>query len=138
MPKTATTPGSVLISLMDEYQLNPFSLSKAISLSPSAVRLMVIGKSKITVPTALRLGKFFGQTPTFWLDLQREADIKEAAKDAKLSAILKGISKAKKPTGKPISTGKMKVSRKSTLSDKRKKATKVPGSRPASRKAKEM
>ena len=136
MPKTTKTPESVLISFMDEYQLNPFSLSKAICLSPSAVRLMVIGKSKITVPTALRLAKLFGQTPAFWLDLQREADIKDASKDKKLSAILKGISKVKKPAGKPVSTGKVKVSRKSTLSDKRKKAAKVPGSRPASRKAK--
>jgi len=136
MPKTTSTPGSVLISLMDEYQLNPFSLSKAISLSPSAVRLLVIGKSKMTVPTALRLAKLFGQTPDFWLDLQRNADIKDAAKDEKLSAILKGISKAKKPAEKPISTGKVKVSRKSTLSDKRKKAAKVPGSKAASRKKK--
>jgi len=136
MPKTTRTPSSVLISLMDEYQLNPFSLSKAISLSPSAVRLLVIGKSKMTVPTALRLAKLFGQTPDFWLDLQRNADIKDAAKDEKLSAILKGISKAKKPAEKPISNGKVKVSRKSTLSDKRKKATKVPGSKAASRKTK--
>ena len=136
MPKTTKTPVSVLVSLMDEYQLNPFSLSKAIDLSPSAVRLMVIGKSKITVPTALRLAKLFGQSPDFWLDLQRDADINEAAKDEKLTAILKGISKAKKPAGKPISTGKVKLSRKSTLSDKRKKAAKVPGSKPASRKPK--
>ena len=136
MPKTTKTPGSVLVSLMDEYQFNPFSLSKALSLSPSAVRLIVIGKAKITVPTALRLAKLFGQSPEFWMDLQRDADIKEAAKDENLSAILKGISKAKRPIVKPVSTGKIKVAKKAALSEKRKKAAKVPGSKPASRKAK--
>jgi antitoxin HigA-1 len=96
MPKTQT-PATVLQSLMDEYQLNPFSLAKAINLSNSAVRLLVIGKSKVTVPTALRLAKFFGQTPAYWLDLQREADISEASKDKELQDILKAIPKAKKP-----------------------------------------
>ena len=136
MPKTAKTPGSVLVSFMEEYQLNPYSLSKAINLSPSAVRLMVIGKSKISVPTALRLAKFFGQTPDFWLDLQKETDINEAAKDEKLSAVLKGITKAKKPAEKPPAAGKAKMSGKKTLAGKRKKAAKVPGAKPASRKAK--
>jgi len=96
MPKPQS-PASVLQSLMDEYQLNPFSLAKAIKLSNSAVRLLVIGKSKFTVPTALRLAKFFGQTPAFWLDLQREADINEASKDNELQDTLKAIPKAKKP-----------------------------------------
>jgi plasmid maintenance system antidote protein VapI len=63
MPKTAQTPGTVLIAQMDEYQLNPFALSKAINLSQSAVRQIVLGKTKISVPTALRLSKFFSQKP---------------------------------------------------------------------------
>jgi addiction module HigA family antidote len=81
---------------MEEYQLNPFSLSKEIQLSHSAVRLLVIGKAKITVPTALRLAKFFGQTPAYWLDLQREADLSEASKDKELQDVLGSIPKAKK------------------------------------------
>jgi len=89
---------NILQSLMDEYQLNPFSLTKAINLSNSAIRLLVIGKANISVSTALRLAKFFGQTPAFWLDLQREADINEASKDNELQDILKAIPKAKKPT----------------------------------------
>jgi len=103
MPKSQT-PATVLQSLMDEYQLNPFSLAKAINLSNSAVRLLVIGKSKVTVPTALRLAKFFGQTPAFWLDLQREADISEASKDKELQDTLKNIQKAKKPAATKAGT----------------------------------
>jgi len=130
MPKSTQTPASVLQSLMEEYQFNPFSLSKAINLSNSAVRLLVIGKAKVTVPTALRLAKLFGQTPGFWLDLQREADLNEASKDQNFQNILKEISKAKKPdVSKPVST--KKVDKKQSLSEKRKQAAKTPGAKPA-------
>jgi addiction module HigA family antidote len=115
---------------MAEYQLNPFSLSKAVNLSHSAVRLLVIGKSKVTVPTALRLARFFGQTPAYWLELQRETDLNEASKDSKLQGILKAITKAKKPTAPKPETAKKPV-KKQTLSDKRKKAAKTPGARSA-------
>jgi len=51
----------------------------------------------------MRLAKFFGQTPAYWLDLQREADLNEASKDQKLQDILKVITKAKKPAApKPV------------------------------------
>ena len=38
------------------------------------------------------------QTPAFWLDLQREADINESSKDKELQDILKAITKATKPS----------------------------------------
>jgi len=97
MSKTVNEPGVVLSSLIDKYQLNPYVLSKEIHLSYSAVRQIISGESKITVQSAFRLAKFFGQTPIYWLDLQRDTDILEAQKDKKFSAVIKGISKVKKP-----------------------------------------
>jgi len=129
MPKSQT-PATVLQTLMEEYQLNTFSLSKSIHLSNSAVRLLVIGKAKITVSTALRFAKFFGQTPAYWLDLQREADLNEASKDKELQELLKKITKPKKPAAPKPETSK-KPGKKQTLSDKRKKAAKIPGARTA-------
>ena len=134
MPKTEKNPVSVLKSTMEEYQLTAYSLSKAISLSNSAVLQILKGKTKITVPTALRLSKFFDQTPAYWLDLQREADLAEAAKDKDLATVIKGITKAKKPAAQ--TKAKAKPAKKTAQSDKRKAAAKVPGSRPAKGKAK--
>ena len=116
MPKPQT-PASFLQSLVDEYQLNPFSLSKGLLLSNSAVRLLIIGKAKISVSTALRLSKFFGQTPAFWLDLQREADLNEASKDKELQDILKAIPKAKKPAASKEGAAEKptKLSKKTTI-----------------------
>ena len=134
MPKSAKTPSSVLVSLMDEYGLNPSSLSKKIGLSYATVRMLVIGEMKISTPTALRLAKFFGNTPDFWLSLQQEADLIEAGKDKELQSALDGIKKAVKQTPASKATGKSR--RKITLSDKRKAAAKIPGSKTALRKKK--
>jgi addiction module HigA family antidote len=131
MPKTTQTPVSVLQSLMDEYRLNPFSLSKAIGLSSSAVRQIVNGKAKVSVATALRLAKYFGQTPVFWLDLQREADLSGAGKDKELQAALAGISKAKKPDLKAKAPAK--PAKKPALPGKRGKTAKAPA--PAAKRA---
>jgi addiction module HigA family antidote len=97
MPTSIQNPGTVLKALLDEYQLNPTKLAKEIKLSQSAVRQIAIGQTKITVPAALRLAKFFGTTPDYWINLQTLSDLSLAAKDSKLNAVLKSISKAKKP-----------------------------------------
>jgi len=134
MPKTSQTPASVLNSLMEEYQLNPSSLSAKIALSISAVRQIAIGKTGITVPTALRLAKFFGQTPAFWLDLQLQEEMQAAANDKELQGVLKGISKAVKPSAAAKAKAQAKPVKKTTLADKRKEAAKVPGSKSSLRK----
>jgi len=133
MPKTPQTPASVLKTLMEEYQLNPFSLSKQIGLSPSSVRQIASGKSGISIPTALLLAKFFGQCSSYWLDLQLQVDMHEAANDKALQNKLKSIQKVKKPDAvKAKPQGKSTKS--NTLAEKRKKAAKVPGAKTASKK----
>ena len=129
MSKEIEAPAAVLQLLMSEYELNPFSLSKAIKLSPSGARQLVAGKCKISVATALRLAKLFDVAPEFWLDLQREADMDEAANDKKLQSVLKGISNVKKLAANKEASAKS--GKKTTLSDKRKNAAKTPGAKPA-------
>jgi addiction module HigA family antidote len=114
---------------MDEYQLNPFSLAKAIKLSPSGVRQLVIGRTKISVSTALRLAKLFDKPAVYWLDLQREAELDDALKDKELQDVLKTISKAKKTAAPARPKTSEKSGKKASLSDKRKKAAKVPGAK---------
>ncbi|MCD4670112.1 MAG: HigA family addiction module antidote protein [Actinomycetia bacterium] len=38
-------------------------------------------KRRVTADTALRLAKFFGNTPQFWLGLQNDYDIEEEKSD---------------------------------------------------------
>jgi addiction module HigA family antidote len=108
MPKvTVKDPGSVLKSFLEEYQLNPSKIAAAVGLSQSTIRQIILNKMKISVPAALRFAKLFGNPVEFWINIQLEYDIANAAKDAKLSAILKGIQKAKKPApGKKAAAAK--------------------------------
>jgi addiction module HigA family antidote len=91
------TPSEVLTSLMDKYQLNPYRLAREIKVPQGTIRLIVIGKSKITVSIACRLAKYFGKTPEYWLKLQMQYDLAEAARDKDMTKDLKGIQKVKKP-----------------------------------------
>ena len=116
---------------MDEYGLNPNTLAKELYLSYSATRMIILGKIKITAPTALRLAAYFGNSPDFWLSLQQEEDLAKAAKDKNLQSDLKKIKRAVKKPAKVKAS--VKPRRKTTLSDKRKAAKKVPGSKSPSR-----
>jgi len=129
MPKTEKTPAFVLQSLIDEYQTNPFSLSKAAHLDYPTLRKILKGKGRITVPTAIKLGKYFGQSPAYWVDLQSSYEINELSKNKKFVSLVNSIPKAQKtPVKAKAAPAKGKTK---TLAEKRKKAAKVPGARAA-------
>jgi addiction module HigA family antidote len=69
-------PGEVLF----EEFLKPMELSQnqlALSIGVPARRIneIVLGKRSITADTALRLGRYFGMSPQFWLGLQMDYDL---------------------------------------------------------------
>ena len=66
-------PGEVLL----EEFLKPMGLSQnrvALDIGVPARRIneIVLGKRRITADTALRLARFFGTSPQFWLGLQMD------------------------------------------------------------------
>ena len=99
-------PGAFLTLLLKKHKLNPFKLSKDIRLSQSAVRLIALGETKISVPVAMRLAKYFNTNPEFWLAMQMKWDIAEAAKDKALAKIVNSIARFKKETGKKAAVKK--------------------------------
>ena len=117
MPKSNSlqAPGPFLTLMLKKYNLTPFRLSKDIHLSQSAVRLIALGKTKISVSVALRLAKYFNTNPEFWLSMQMKWDLNEASGDKELMQIVKSISKAeKKPVVKKAVTKKAAPAKKKT------------------------
>jgi len=47
-------------------------------ISRMTISKLVRGKQRITAELALRLARFFGTTPQFWLNLQQAWDLEEA------------------------------------------------------------
>ena len=69
-------PGEVLL----EEFLKPMGLSQnrlALDIGVPARRIneIVLGKRRITADTALRLARYFGMSPQFWLGLQMDYDL---------------------------------------------------------------
>ncbi len=75
--------------------LKPLGLTAnrlAIELQAPATRVndIVRGKRAITADTALRLARYFGTTPQFWMNLQTNSDL-EVAQDARGAEIASRI-----------------------------------------------
>ena len=51
---------------------------------------IVLGKRRITVDTALRLGRYFNMSPQFWLGLQMDYDL-DLAEDELVEKIAKEV-----------------------------------------------
>ena len=69
-------PGEILL----EEFLKPMGMSQShlaldISVHPRRINEIVLGKRSITADTALRLTRYFGNSPQFWLGLQMDYDL---------------------------------------------------------------
>ena len=69
-------PGEVLLEeFLRPLQLSQYRLARDISVPPRRINEIVLGKRGITADTALRLGRYFGTTEQFWLNLQAHYDL---------------------------------------------------------------
>lgn len=75
------TPGEILLEdYMTPMGLTQSSLARAIGVPPRRINEIVHGRRAITLDTSLRLGRYFGQSPRFWLNIQTECDLRNSAK----------------------------------------------------------
>ncbi len=73
------TPGEILLEdYMKPMGLTQNALARALRAPPRRVNEIVHGKRVITLDTSLRLGRFFGQSWRFWLNVQTECDLRNA------------------------------------------------------------
>lgn len=73
------TPGEILLEdYMKPMGLTQNALARALGVPPRRVNEIIHGKRGITLDTSLRLGRFFGQTARFWLNVQTECDLRNA------------------------------------------------------------
>lgn len=69
-------PGEVLLEeFLGPHGLSQYRLAKDISVPPRRINEIVHGKRAVTADTALRLARYFGTTPRFWLNLQAQYEL---------------------------------------------------------------
>jgi addiction module HigA family antidote len=73
-------PGEILLlEFLEPMQLSQYALAKAISVPARRINEIVLGKRAISADTAMRLGRYFGMEPQFWLNLQSRFDLDTTA-----------------------------------------------------------
>jgi addiction module HigA family antidote len=69
-------PGEVLLEeFLKPMSITQYRLAKDITVPPRRINEIVLNKRGITADTALRLGRYFGTSEQFWLNLQSEYDL---------------------------------------------------------------
>lgn len=77
-------PGEIL---REEYliplKLKPYTLAKKLHVPRTRIERLAAEQTPITPDTALRLAKFFGTTPQFWMNMQASYDLANEAEAKK-------------------------------------------------------
>ena len=86
--KNPSHPGEVLALLyLEPLGMSAPALAKRLGVPRTRIERLVKGETSLSVDTAMRLSKFFGNTAEFWMNLQRAYDLARARETLDLSGI---------------------------------------------------
>ena len=72
-------PGEILLEeFLKPLRISQNRLGRDLGVPAQRINEIIRGRRAITVDTALRLAKYFGTTPQFWLNLQAHYDLEMA------------------------------------------------------------
>ena len=74
-------PGRLLKRELEARDLSANRLALALGVPSGRVTDILNGRRSITAETAVRLGRYFGNSPRFWLELQSQYDIALVERD---------------------------------------------------------
>jgi addiction module HigA family antidote len=68
-------PGKILLEDLKDEGISINGLAQAIRVPANRISLIVNEKRGITADTAMRLGRYFGTSPQYWLNIQNRFDL---------------------------------------------------------------
>lgn len=68
-------PGEILADELEFIGITAASLAEKVGVPKNRMYQIINGDRSLTADTALRLGRFFGTTPDFWLNLQKSYEL---------------------------------------------------------------
>ena len=74
-------PGEQLRDEMEELGLSARALARALGVPVNRITGILNEQRAITADTALRLARYFGGTPEFWLNLQSAYELRRARQE---------------------------------------------------------
>ena len=71
-------PGEILLEeFLKPMNITAYRLAKETKIDQTRISEIIKGKRSITIDTALRFSKFFGNSPEFWINIQVHYDMEE-------------------------------------------------------------
>jgi addiction module HigA family antidote len=75
-------PGEILLEeFLKPMGITAYRLSKETKIDQTRISGIIKGKRSISVDSALRFSKFFGNSPEFWINLQSHFEIEEKKRE---------------------------------------------------------
>ena len=74
-------PGELLRDELNEIGVSLNELGRALRVPMNRISAIVNGNRAITVDTAMRLARYFGTSPQYWLNLQNAYDLEVAERE---------------------------------------------------------
>lgn len=71
-------PGEVLRDELEELEMSARALAEELSVPNNRVTAILNGQRGISADTALRLSRYLGTSPEFWLNLQKTYELRQA------------------------------------------------------------
>ena len=85
---TPSHPGEVLGELyLKPLGMSAIALAKRLNVPRTRIERLVKCETSLSVDTALRLARFFGNTPQFWINLQQAYDLARARESVDVTDI---------------------------------------------------
>ena len=79
MERIHTHPGEILRQeFLAPLGMSANALARELRVPPNRITAIVNGTRSVTADTALRLARYFGTTPEFWINLQAGHDLSRA------------------------------------------------------------
>ncbi len=71
-------PGEILLEeFMQPMNLTQYRIARDLQVSQIRISEIIHGKRALTANTAIRLSKYFGNSPQFWMNLQANYDLQK-------------------------------------------------------------
>ena len=73
--RITTHPGLLLLEQIQDYGLTVHQVARDTGLPPTRLHEIVHERRGISAETAIALGEYFGQTPEFWMNIQKTFEL---------------------------------------------------------------
>ena len=80
-------PGEDLAEILEDLEITQAQFAKAIGVTPYRINRIINRRAPVTADMAVRIGRVFGQSAEFWMNLQQMYDLEVARAAVDVSAI---------------------------------------------------